>query len=210
MCKHTSMKALNESMGGMDPSSTAVVWWSGMCSLGGGVRGVEGFEGALGVPFPGMSGDSAGAHFVMALLAAYLVMCVSSVQLLSPVRLPAIPWTAVRQASLSITDSWSLLKLMCIESVMPSSHLILCHPLLLPSVFPSIREMSQFFTSGGQSIGASASLSVLPVNIQDWISFRIDLFDLLGLSRVFSSTSVQKHQFFGAQLSLWSSSHIHT
>ena len=80
------------------------------------------------------------------------------------------PWTAACQASLSITNSWSLLKLMPIESVMPSSHLIHCHPLLiLPSIFPSIRvfPMSRFFTSGGQSIGVSASTSVLPMNIQD-------------------------------------------
>ena len=80
------------------------------------------------------------------------------------------PWTAACQASLSITNSWSLLKLMPIESVMPSSHLIHCHPLLiLPSIFPSIRvfPMSRFFTSGGQNIGVSASTSVLPMNIQD-------------------------------------------
>ena len=73
--------------------------------------------------------------------------------------------------------------------------------------------MSQFFASGGQSNGASASASVLPVNIQDWFSFRIDWFDLLlsrGLSRVFSSTTVQKHQFFSAQPSFWTDSHIRT
>src|SRR5574341_183017 len=75
-------------------------------------------------------------------------------------------WTAACQASLSITNSWSLLKLMLIESVMPSNHLILCHPLLLPSIFPSIRvfSMSQLSASGGQSIGVSASASVLPMN----------------------------------------------
>ena len=95
----------------------------------------------------------------------------SSVQSLSCVWLFATPWTTVRQASLSITNSRSLLKLMSIESVMPSNHLILCGLLLLPpSIFPSIRSfhMSQFFTSGGQSIGVSASASVLPMNIQDW------------------------------------------
>ena len=77
------------------------------------------------------------------------------------------PWTAARQASLSITNSWSFLKLMSIESVMPSNHLILCCPLLLLlSIFPSIRFFSsEFFSLGGQSIGASAS--VLPMNIQD-------------------------------------------
>ena len=95
----------------------------------------------------------------------------SSVQSLSRVRLFETPWTAARQASLSITNSWSLLKLMSIESVIPSNHLILCCPLLLlPSIFPTSGsfQMSQFFTSGGQSIGVSASASVLPMNIQDW------------------------------------------
>ena len=94
----------------------------------------------------------------------------SSVQLLSHIWLVAIRWTAVHQASLFITNSWSLLKLMSIESVMPSNHLILCHPLLLPS-FPSSGSfpISQFFASGGQIIGVSASASVLPMSIQDWL-----------------------------------------
>ena len=77
------------------------------------------------------------------------------------------PWAATRLASLSITNTWSLLKLMSITSAMPSNHLILCRPLLLsPSIFPSIRVFSsnQLFTSGGQSIGVSASASVLPMN----------------------------------------------
>ena len=94
----------------------------------------------------------------------------SSVQLLSRVQLFEIPRTAEREVSLSITSSQSLLKLMSIQSVMPSNHLILCHPLLLlPSIFTSIRVCSndQFFTSGSQSIGVSASASVLPMNIQD-------------------------------------------
>ena len=88
---------------------------------------------------------------------------------LSRVRLFETPWIATYQASLSLTLSQSLLKLMSIESMVPSNHLILYHPLLLlPSVFPSIRAfpVSQFFASGGQSIGASASASVLPMNIQ--------------------------------------------
>ena len=132
--------------------------------------------------------------------------------MLSHVWLFAIPWTATHQASLSITNSQSLLKLMSIESVMPSNHLILCHLfLLLPSIFLSIRVFSK--ESVGQSIGASDSASVLPMNIQDrfplgwtvWISLQSE-----GLSRVFSNTTVQKHQFFGAQLSLWFNSHIHT
>ena len=96
---------------------------------------------------------------------------VSSVQSLSHVWLFVTPWTAAHQASLSNTNSKSLLKLVSIESVMPSNHLILCHPLLLPpSIFPSIRSfsMSRFFASGCQSAGISASASVLPMNIQDW------------------------------------------
>ena len=86
------------------------------------------------------------------------------------VQLFATPRTAAHQASLSITNSWSLPKLMSIASVMPSNHLILCRPLSrLPSIFPSIRvfQMSQLFASGGQSIGVSASTSVLPMNTQD-------------------------------------------
>ena len=95
---------------------------------------------------------------------------ISSVQSFSRVQLFETPWTAAHQASLSITNSQSLLKLMSIESVMQSNHLILCHFLvLLPEIFPSIRvfQMSQFFGSGGQSIGVSGSASFLPVNIQD-------------------------------------------
>ena len=94
----------------------------------------------------------------------------SSVQLLSHVWLFVTPWTAARQSSLSITNSRSLLKLKSIESVMPSNHLILGCPLLFPpSIFPASGsfQMSQFFTSGGQSIGVSASASALPMNIQD-------------------------------------------
>ena len=134
---------------------------------------------------------------------------ISSVQLLSRICFFATPWTAARQASLSITNSQSLLKLMSIELVMPQNHLILCHPLLLlSSIFPSIRvfPMSQFFASGSQSIGVSASASVLPMNIQDWFPLGWTGWIALqskGLSRVFSNTTVQKHQFFGAQLSLF-------
>ena len=99
------------------------------------------------------------------------VFVVVVVQSLSGVWLFATPWTAARQASLSFTISWNLLKLMSIELVMPSSHLILCGPLLLlPSISPSMGSflMSQLFTSGGQRIGASASASVFPMNIQGW------------------------------------------
>ena len=94
----------------------------------------------------------------------------SSFQSLSHVQLFATPWTAARQASLSITNSWSLLKFMSIESVMPSKHLILCHPLLPPPIFPSIRVFSNesaLCIRGGQRIEVSASASVLPMNIQD-------------------------------------------
>ena len=114
----------------------------------------------------------------------------------------ATPWTATRQAS-SPPHPLSLLKLMSIESVMPSNHLILCCPLLLLSEsFPASGYFpkSQLFTPGGQSIGASAS--VLPMDIQGW--FPLELTDSIslqskGLSRVLSRTTVQKHQFFGAQ-----------
>ena len=117
------------------------------------------------------------------------------------------------QASLSITNSWSLLKLKSIESVMPSNHLILCHPLLLlPSVFPSIRVFSS------ESVlhirwpkYCSFSFSLSPSNeYSGLISFKIDRFPLRSpcSPRVFSNTTVQKHQFFGAQFSLWTNSDI--
>ena len=100
-----------------------------------------------------------------------------------------------------------------IELVMPSNHPILCYPLLcLPSIFPSIRVFSNesFLHIRCQSIGVSSSASVLPTNIQDWFALGwtgwISLLSK-GLSRVFSNTTVQKHQFFGTQLSLWSNSH---
>ena len=140
----------------------------------------------------------------------------SSVQSLSRVRLFATPWTAAHQASLSITNSWSPPKLMSIESVMPSNHLILCHPLLLlPSIFPSIRVFSN---ESALCIRWpkywSFSFSITPFNEHSGlISFRMDWLDHLavqGLSRAFSNTTVQKHQFFSAQLSLYSNSHIHT
>ena len=138
----------------------------------------------------------------------WILLKISSVQSLSCVWLFATPWTVAHWSSLSITNSQTLLKLMSIKSVMPSSHLILCHTLLLlPSIFPTSGSfpMSQFFTSGGQSIGVSASTSVLPTNTQDWFSLGWTGWISLqskGLSRVFSNTTVQKHQFFSAQLSL--------
>ena len=128
----------------------------------------------------------------------------SSVQSLSCVRLFANSWTAVLQASLSIPKSWSPPKLMCLESVMLSNHLILCYPLpLLPTMFPSIRVFSNESTL--RISGVSASASVLPMNTQDWSPLGWTSWISLqskGLSRVFSNTTVQKHQFFGARLSL--------
>ena len=125
----------------------------------------------------------------------------------------ATPWTAAHQASQSPTISWSLPRFKSSALVMPSSHLILwCPLLLLPSIIPSIRVFSNdlALASGGHSIGASAS--VLPMSIQGWFPLRsTGLISLLskGLSRVFSSTTVGKHQF-SAQPSLWPNSHIHT
>ena len=135
-------------------------------------------------------------------------------QLLSCAQLFETPWTAALQASLSFIISQSLLKLMSIELVMLSNHLILCHP-LLPSFFPNIRLFSnesalyirwQKYWHFSFSISPSKEYSGL-------ISFRMDRFDLLtvqGLSRVFSNTTVQKHQFFSIQPCLWCNSHIHT
>ena len=131
------------------------------------------------------------------------------VQSLSWVRLFATSWVAAHQTVLSFTISWSLLKLMSIESVRLSYHLILCQPLLLPTVFPRIRVFSN-----ESAIHIrwpkywSFSCSISPSNkYSGLISFRIDCLDLLrskGLSKVFSNTSVQKHQFFSTQLSLQS------
>ena len=128
-----------------------------------------------------------------------LFMLFSSVQSLSCVRLFAIPWTAAHQASLSITNPRSLLKLMSIESVMPFSHLILCHPLLLPpSIFPRIRVFQIRWPKYW-----NFCISILPMNIQDWFSLGwtgwISLLSK-GFTRVFHNTTVQKHQFFSVQL----------
>ena len=136
------------------------------------------------------------------------VSSTAQLSLSSRVQLFAIPWTAVHLASLSITNSQSLLKLMSIKSVMPSNYLILCCPLLLPpSIFPAARSfpMSQFFAWGGQSIGVSASASVFPMNIQDWFPSEWTGWISLqpkGLSRVFSNTTIQNHPFLSTQLSL--------
>ena len=130
----------------------------------------------------------------------------NSMQSLSSVQLFVTPWTAACQASLSITNSRSLLKLMSMKSVMPSNHLILCCPLLLQSFPASVSfSISQFFTVGGQSIRVSASPSVLLMDIQDWFPLGLTGWISLqskGLSRVFSNKTVQKHQFFSTQLFL--------
>ena len=133
----------------------------------------------------------------------------SSVQLLSCVRLLVIPWTAARQASLSFTNTQSLPEPMSIESVMPLNRLILCRSLLLPpSIFPSIRVFSN------ESVLCIRwpkywSLSISPSNeYSGLISFKIDWFDLLAVQGTLKSL-LQKHQFFGAKLFLWSNSHIH-
>ena len=138
----------------------------------------------------------------------------SSVQSLSRVRLFGTPWTTAGQASLFITNSWSPPKLMSIESVMSSNHLILCRPLLLPSIFPSIMVFSN---ESALRIRWpkywSFSFSLSPSNeYSGLVSFRTT-FSILhskGLLRIFSNATVHKHQFFGTQPFLWSNSHIHT
>ena len=118
------------------------------------------------------------------------------------------PWTAACQATLPITNSWSLLKLMFIESVMPANHLIFCHPLLLlPSIFSSIRVFSNESALHMRWPKYwSFNFNISPSNEHPGLMFfRMDWLDLLavqGRSRVFSNTTVQKHQFFGAELSL--------
>ena len=129
---------------------------------------------------------------------------------LSCVQLCVTPWIAACQDSLSFTISRSLRRLMFTELMMPFNYLILCCPLLLqPSIFPSIRVFSNEW-----SLRIKWPKCISPSNeYSGLIFFRIDWFYLLavkGLSRVFSSTTIQKHQFFGAQPSLWSNSHIHT
>ena len=131
-------------------------------------------------------------------------------------RLFVTPWTTADQASLSITKLSDLLKLMSFELLMPSNHLILCHPLLLlTSIFPSIRVFSNesalyIMWPKYWSFGFSTSASNEYLGL---ISFRMDWFDLLAVQGTLKSLfqhHSSKHQFFGFQLSLWSSSHIHT
>ena len=139
----------------------------------------------------------------------HLMFCFSSVQSLSHVWLFVTPWTTARQASLSITNSWSLPKLMSTELVIPSNHLILCRPLLLPpSILSSIRVFSNesaLHIRWPKYWSFSFKTSDLPMNTQDWSPLGwtgwISL-QCRRLSRVFSNTTVQKHQVFGSQLSL--------
>ena len=138
-----------------------------------------------------------------------------SVQSLSRVRLFATPWTTARQASLSITNSRS------VPNLCPLSwwcHLTISSSVVsffsCPQSFPTSGSfpMSQLFASGGQNIGVSTSTPVLPMNTQNWspLGWTGWILQPKGFSRVFSNTTVQKHQFFGAQLSSQSNSHIHT
>ena len=139
----------------------------------------------------------------------------SSVQSLSCVRLFATPWITACQASLSITNSLSSPRLTSIKSVMPSSHLILCHPLLLPPIPPSIRVFSnestlcmrwpKYWSFSFSIIPPKKSQGWSPSEWTGWISLQSK-----GLSRVLSNTTVQKYHFFGAQPSSQSNSHIHT
>ena len=139
-----------------------------------------------------------------------------SIQSLSHVWLFATPWTTACRAFLSITSSWTCsnscpLSWWCYSTI--SSSIVPFSSCLWPFPASGSFPRSQFFASGGQSIGVSASASVLPMNIQDWFPLGwTGLISLLskGLSRVFSNTTVQKHQFFGAQFSLWFNSHICT
>ena len=136
-----------------------------------------------------------------------LFISICSVQSLSRVWLFATPWTTALQASLAITNSQSPPEPMSIELVIASNHLILCHSLLLlPSILPSIRVFSnELAVRIRWPKYCSFSFNISPSNKHPGlISFRMDWLDLLeskGLSRVFSNTTVQKHQFFGSQLS---------
>ena len=139
----------------------------------------------------------------------------SPIQSLSCVRLFATPWTAAHQASLSITNSRSLPKLTSIESMMPSNYLILCCPLLLPSIFPSIRVLSKELALCIRWPKYwSFSFSISPSNeYSRLLSFRMDWFNLLDVQGTLKSLlqhHSSKHPFFGAQLSSQSNSHIHT
>ena len=140
---------------------------------------------------------------------SWICLQFSSVQSLSHVQLFATPWNAAHQASRYTTDSWSLLKLMSIESVMASNHLILCRPILLPpSIFPSIRVFSNESALRIRWFNISLTNEhpgLISLGWTGWISLQSK-----GLSSVFSSTTVQKHQFFSTRPTSQSNSHIHT
>ena len=157
-----------------------------------------------------------GSYIINYMRLQQFIFCLSSVQSLSRVQLFVTPWTAASQASLSIANSRSLPKPMSIESVMPSNQLILCCPLiLLPSIFPSIRVFSnnsafcirwpKYWSFSFNISPSNDTQGWSPSEWTGWISLPSK-----GLPRVFSNTTVQNHQFFGAQLSLQSNSHIHT
>ena len=154
--------------------------------------------------------------FPLSLTVHFKLFTFSPVHSLSRVRFFATPWIAACQASLSITNSRSSLRLTSIESVMPSAISSSVVPFSsCPQSLPASEffPMSQLFTWGGQSTGVSALASFLPKNTQDWSPLEWTGWISLqskGLSRVFSNTTVQKHEFFGTQLSSQSSSHIHT
>ena len=147
-----------------------------------------------------------GPHFLFCPLWLAAVSPLLFVQSFSHVWLVAIPWTAAHQeGSLSFSISWSLLELMSIESVMPSNHLILCHPLLLLLlIFPTIRVFcnESFFTSGDHKCWNFTGSPYSEYSGNNWFPLELTgLISLLssGLSRVFSRTTVRKHQFFGTQ-----------
>ena len=156
------------------------------------------------------------AEMLLSLLELRTKLIFSSVQLLIRVRLFETPWITARQASLSMTNTWSSLRLTSIELAMPSSLLILCRTLfLLPPIPPSIRVLSndstlhirwpRYWTFSFSIILPKKSQGWSPSECTGWISLQFK-----GHSRVFSNTTVQKHQFFGAQPSSQSNSHIHT
>ena len=157
-----------------------------------------------------------GIRFADFMANVFCFSCIFVVQSLRCVRLFETPWTAACQASLSFAISQSLFKLMSIELVMPSNHLIVFNPsFFLPSIFPSIKVFSNelFVCLRWPKYWSFSFSTVLPMNIQGWFSLGLTgsvSLQSKRLSKVFSNTSVQKHQFFSTQLSLWSNSHIHT
>ena len=168
------------------------------------------------IPIPKKdNGKESSNYRTIALISHSSSVQFSPVASLSRFWLFVTPWIVACQASLSITTSQSSLKFMFIESVMPSSHLILCRPLpLLPPIPPSIRVFSTESTLHMRWPKSwSFSFSIMPSKEIPGLIFRMDWLISLqskGLSRVFSNTTVQKHQFFGAQPSSQSNSHIHT